>query len=274
MKCKDVYNCLNSYLDGELDSEKNEAVELHLKSCPVCRKELEIQQAVKVLVQKRLSDFSAPDYLKRKVTFELGRADEYRESGIKALDLIRWGTHIAQFYNTKNDVTEILVPFLGEGLSDNELCVWIVADLSESEARDAIAKKVPNLNEYIEKRQLQIFSYEDWYLSDGGFNVERVLNNAISKCREAENNGYSGFRATGILSWVDRADWVPFMEYESLLNNAVPDLKALINCVYKESKCTESNIADVMDRHKYAISKVDDSWVVKRLAVCELSMNY
>jgi len=273
MKCKDVYSCLSSYLDGELDSEKKEAVELHLKSCPVCRKELEIQQAVKVLVQKRLSIFSAPDYLKRKVTFELGRADEYRESGIKALDLIRWGTHIAQFYNTKNDLTEILVPFLGEGLADNELCVWIAADLSESEAKDKIAKKVPNLSEYIEKRQLQIFSYEDWYLSDGGFNVEKVMNKAVTKCQEVEANGYSGLRVTGIVSWLDVSDWDSFMEYERLLNNAVPDLKVLINCVYKESKCTESNIADVMDRHKYAISKVDDAWVVKRSTVCELSMS-
>jgi len=208
------------------------------------------------------------------VNFELGRADEYRESGIKSLDLIRWGTHIAQFYNTKNDVTEILVPFLGEGLSDNELCVWIIADLSESEAKDEIAKKVPNLSEYIEKRQLQMFSYEDWYLSDGGFNVEKVLNNAITKCQEAETNGYSGLRITGIVSWLDVSDWGSFMEYEGLLNNAIPDLKALINCVYKESKCTGSNIADVMDRHKCAISKVDDSWVVKRSEVCGLSMNY
>jgi mycothiol system anti-sigma-R factor len=269
MKCKNVYNCLCSYLDRELDSEKAMAVELHLKSCSDCRKELELQQTVKFMVQNRFSRLTAPNSLKKRLTFELGRVDEYRESGIQALDLIRWGTHIAQLFNTKSDITEIHAPFLGEGLKDNELCVWILADISESEANDAIAKKVPNLKEYIEKRQLQMFSYNDWYLSDGGFNVKKVLNNAIVKCQEAIDNGYSGLRATGVLSWIDKSDWNSFMEYEHLLDNTVPEQKALITCVYKESKCNTSDVADILDKHKYVISKTDDSWRLRRSAVCE-----
>jgi len=269
MKCKDVNECLCSYLDGELDSEKAKAIELHLKSCDICRKELELQQSVKFTVQKRFSRLTAPDSLRKKLTFELGRADEYRESGIQALDLIRWGTHIAQLFNTKNDITEFHAPFLGEGLKGNELCVWIIADVSETEARDAIAMRVPNVKEYIRKRQLQIFSYKDWYLSDGGFNVKKVLNNAVVKCQEAIANGYSGLRATGILSWVEKSDWNSFMEYESLLHSAMPDQKALITCVYKESKCNTNEVAEVMDRHKYVISKIDNSWKLRRSAVCE-----
>ena len=272
MKCKNVYNCLCFYLDGELDSEKAMTVELHLKSCSDCRKELELQQTVKFMFQKKFTKLTATDSLKKRLTLELGRAEDYRESGIEALDLIRWGTHFAQFFNTKKDITEIHAPFLGEGLKDNELCVWILADISESEARDAIAKKVPNLKEYIEKRQLQIFSYNDWYLSDGGFNVEKVLNSAVVKYQEAIDDGYSGLRATGVLSWIDKSDWYTFMEYERLLDNIIPEQKALINCVYKESKCNTSEVADVIDRHKYVISKIGDSWHSRRSAVCELTI--
>lgn len=269
MKCKNVYNCLCSYLDGELDSVKAMAVELHLTYCSDCRKEFELQQTVKFMFQKKFTKLTAPDSLKKRLTFELGRAEDYRESGIEALDLIRWGTHIAQFFNTKKDITEIHAPFLGQGLKDNELCVWILAEISESEAKDAIAKKVPNLKEYIEKGQLQMFSYTDWYLSNGEFNVEKVLNNAVVKCQEAVTNGYSGLRATGILSWVDKSDWGSFMEYEHLLDSAVPEQKALITCVYKGSKCNTNEIADIMDKHRYVISKTDNSWHLRRSAVCE-----
>jgi mycothiol system anti-sigma-R factor len=270
MKCENVYNCLCSYLDRELDSLKAMAVELHLKSCPDCRKELELQQTVKFMIQKKFAKLTAPDSLKKRLSFELERSEDYRESGIEALDLIRWGTHIAHFYNTKKDITEIHVPFLGEGLKNNELCVWILAEISESEAKNAIAKKVPNLNEYIEKKQLQMFSYNDWYLSNGGFNVEKVLNNAVTKCQEAITNGYSGLRATGILSWIDKSDWDSFMLYENLLDNTIPKQKALITCVYKESKCNTSEVADIIDKHKYVISKKDDLWHSRKSTACEL----
>jgi len=106
MVCREVFSCLCFYLDGELDSEKAGEVEMHLRSCPACRRELEIQIALKYLLQRRLGSVAAPDYLRRRVHFELGRAEEYRESGIQVLDLILWGTHIAQFYNTKDDVPE------------------------------------------------------------------------------------------------------------------------------------------------------------------------
>jgi hypothetical protein len=260
MICKDTNSYLCSYLDGELGDEKVKAVEEHLKNCQICKNELEFQRSAKFFVQKRFPRIPASESLKKRISLELARAEEYRESGVKSLDLIRWGTHVAQFYNTKNDLKELLSPFLGEGLKDNELCVWIIDDISEEEAKDTIAKEIPNLQECISKKQLQLFSYKDWYLSDGYFNTGKVLNNALTKCQEALSSGYSGFRVTGVVSWIEKSDWNPFMEYEQALDNAMPDKKALIICAYKENKCTTSNISEVMDRHKYSISKIDGSW--------------
>ena len=266
MVCREVFSCLCFYLDGELDSEKAGEVEMHLRFCPACRRELEIQSALKYLLQRRLGSVAAPDHLKRRVHFELGRAEEYRESGIQVLDLILWGTHIAQFYNTKDDVPEILVPYIEKGLEDNELCLWITSEMSEGDARDALSARVPKLQRYVDRRQLQFFSCKDWYLSGGRFDMQKTLNGAFQKYEEALSKGYAGFRVTGEASWLELPDWDSFMEYESLLNSAISSYKALAVCVYKEGKCTTDNIVDVMDRHKYVISKMDDSWQLRRSA--------
>jgi hypothetical protein len=196
--------------------------------------------------------------------FELDRAEEYRESGIQALDLIRWGTHVAQLCKTKNELTELLVPYIEIGLEQDELCVWVTSEISQEEAREALAERIPHLQEYIDKGQLQLFSDEEWFMSGGQFDGQCALDGGHGKCHEALSSGYEGLRITGNLFWLDRSDWNSFMEFESDLGNAIQDHKALVVCVYREDKCTTDNIADVMETHEYVLSKIDDSWRLKK----------
>jgi len=266
MECREAYRWLCAYLDGELDSERAESIQKHLELCALCRRELELQQVVKTLVQEQFLNVAAPDYLRERVIAELERVEEYRESGIQALDLVRWGTHAAQLYNSKNELAEVLVPYMGKGLEQNELCVWVTWDISQEEAKEALAEEIPGLQTYIDKCQLQLFSYEDWYLPGGCFDMQCVLNNAAEKYQEALSNGYSGLRMTGNGSWVKQSDWDSLMEYENFVNSIVCDYKLLLMCAYKESKCSIDNIVDVMSTHKYVISKIDDSWRLRRSA--------
>ena len=113
--------------------------------------------------------------------------------------------------------------------------------------------------------QLQIFSYRDWYLPEGFFNSQCTLDSAMEKCREAVDNGYSGLRLTGNLSWLDDSDWNSLMEFESILDNSVQDQKLLAVCLYKESKCRKDNIVDVINAHRFVIAKTESAWkLIKR----------
>lgn len=273
MKCVDGYHCLCAYLlDGELSQEDMRLLEEDPDLCPKCRTcdhrdlELAAQRSIRSLVQNRVIRSKAPAYLAGRIRHVLDTVVEYREFGSQVLDIIPWGTHIAQFYNARSDLTEVLVPYIEKGLQQNELCLWVTAEMTEAEARDSLTKRIPGLQDHITKRQLQFHSYKDWYLSDGSLNIQKALNGALSKCVEATSSGYSGLRATGNISWLEPSDWRSFMDYESLLDGAVPEQKALVLCVYSEARCTEANIVDVMDRHRYAISKIDDSWRVRRAA--------
>jgi len=50
-----------------------------------------------------------------------------RKSGIEALGNVPWGTHFCQFYQTTEDLTDILVPYFKSGLENNEFCFWVTS---------------------------------------------------------------------------------------------------------------------------------------------------
>lgn len=39
-----------------------------------------------------------------------------------------WGTHLCQFYQTRDDLVDVLVPYFKTGLENNEFCMWITSE--------------------------------------------------------------------------------------------------------------------------------------------------
>ncbi len=46
-----------------------------------------------------------------------------RETGIAAIGAVPWGTHLCLFYETKQDLFDVLVPYFKTGLENNESCI-------------------------------------------------------------------------------------------------------------------------------------------------------
>ena len=72
LNCDEIRELVSAYVDHELSPEKNRAVLLHLKECPVCHnlvlEEVRIKQEVKQVGKK----MKAPEYLKRRIRRKLG----------------------------------------------------------------------------------------------------------------------------------------------------------------------------------------------------------
>jgi hypothetical protein len=63
---------------------------------------------------------------------------ELRDTGISAVGALPWGAHFCHFYETKEDLLDILIPYFKVGLESNEFCIWAVLDpLNEEEATNA-----------------------------------------------------------------------------------------------------------------------------------------
>jgi len=92
-----------------------------------------------------------------------------RNSGIALVGDIPWGSHFCQFYKTKKDLLDILIPYFRAGLENNELCILVTSDFfATEEALKAMKKGVPGFSEYLAKKQIEIFPYTDWYLKEIG----------------------------------------------------------------------------------------------------------
>ena len=81
--------------------------------------------------------------------------DELRNSGIDVLGAVPWGTHFCQFYKSKQDLIDTLVPYFKAGLESNELCMWVTSEpLMVAEAREAIREAVRDFDKYLRQGQI------------------------------------------------------------------------------------------------------------------------
>lgn len=70
-----------------------------------------------------------------------------RISGLRVIEDIAWGTHFCQFYQTQEELMDILCPYLKAGLENNELCIWALPQVFETkkEAAELLKKLFLNL---------------------------------------------------------------------------------------------------------------------------------
>jgi len=170
-----------------------------------------------------------------------------RKSGIEVVGDVPWGTHLCQFYETKEDLVDILVPYFKAGLENNEFCMWVTSEpLSSKEAEKALRKAVPTVDRYLKRGQIEIVPHTEWYLKDGVFNLERVLNAWLDKLNQALAEGYDGIRVTGNTAWLEKKDWKDFADYEEGVNNVIGKFRMIAICTYSLGKCGATEVIDVV----------------------------
>ncbi|MDD1751702.1 MAG: PAS domain S-box protein, partial [Methanotrichaceae archaeon] len=186
-----------------------------------------------------------------------------RRSGIEVVGDVPWGTHFCQFYETGQDLIEVLVPYFHEGLKGNEFCMWITSEpLQVDQAKAALQAAVPDLDRYIEKGQIEILDYDQWYTRSGKFSADEVLRGWIDKLTAALERGYDGLRLTGNTFWLEKANWANFTKYEESVNNVIGRYRMLAICTYSLRKCGAMEILDVLANHQFALVKRSGKWEI------------
>ncbi|MDP3879496.1 MAG: MEDS domain-containing protein [Dehalococcoidales bacterium] len=185
-----------------------------------------------------------------------------RNSGITLVGDLPWGTHFCQFYTTKKDLLDTLVPYFKAGLENNELCVWVTSDfVTEADALRAMKKGLPGFSGYLDKGQIEIFPYTDWYLKGGSFDLKRTLDMWMEMHDGALSRGFDGLRVSGNPYWIDnKKDWDDFASYEAEINNVIGGTRLLVLCTYSLKKCGVAEILDVVKNHEFALAMNRGAW--------------
>jgi PAS domain S-box-containing protein len=187
--------------------------------------------------------------------------DELRNSGIDVIGGVPWGTHFCQFYQTKRDLIDILVPYFKAGLESNEFCMWVTSEpLVIAEAEETMRQAVNDFDEYLRQGQIEIIPYNEWYLLGGTFDDDRVLKGWVNKLEQALAKGYTGLRLTGNTFWLERNHWQAFTEYEAKVNDVIGKYKMLAICTYCLDKCDGTAVIDVVKNHQFALIKQEGKW--------------
>ena len=176
------------------------------------------------------------------------------KSGIDIIGDIPWGSHFCSFYQTKQDLLDMLIPFIRAGLESNEFCFWVVSDpFDEDKAREVAGGAIPNFDCYLENGQIEIIPYTGWYCRTDDY--IQVMQDAISR-------GFDGLRATGSMTWLEENGWEIFMEYERVLNKMTDQVKMIALCSYYLPRCSARDVIDIVNSHQFAVFKKEGKWKV------------
>ena len=179
----------------------------------------------------------------------------------------RPGVHFCHFFDTKQDLLDILIPYFQAGLNANELCVWVIFDpLSRQDAVEALRSEMPAIDERLEAGDILIVSHAEWYLAEGTLDVSLVMKRWHDIHRQALENGYSGLRVNGNEAWLRAEDWEKFADYEAKLSQFIRDKQMLVLCTYPLHRTGASELFDVASTHDFVIARRLAKWEVLKTA--------
>lgn len=192
-----------------------------------------------------------------------GTQTDLRNSGIDIIGELHWGSHFCNFFESREDLLEILVPYFKTGLINNEFCLWITSHpITVASAYEALRKEIPNFDKYEKKKQVSILSHTDWYLKDKTFVPDIVINGWYQKLSESLHNGFDGMRVSGNEAWLERDIWKNFVDYERSLNNSLKGQRMIVLCTYPLAKCDAQAVFDVSQVHDIAVAKRKGNWEI------------
>lgn len=190
-------------------------------------------------------------------------------AGIQSLILgeIRHGSHICAFYETEDDLIDLVLPFFEQGVRDGDACVWALPEAVDTQ---------PSLRaqEVIAQGAVELRSGPALYLEGSRFARDRVVAFWNEKLQKAIHGGCRGIHASGDAYWLHPSEWDDFLDYEADLSTAIADRPISLLCTYPLSVSKVGDILDVACAHHVAIAKRRAGWeIIKGWSITERPCN-
>jgi len=188
-----------------------------------------------------------------------------RKSGIDVLGDIPWGSHFCVFYETRQDLLDVLVPYFKAGLESNELNIWVISKryfASVEEAVAALEQAIPDVHSFLETGRLEVLAEADFYFMGNEFNWERLVNTWKEKIAGALARSFEGLRASGDVSWLGQESWNDIYAYEKHLHELIAGQPAIILCSYPLTKFSGTEVLDIVQAHQFTIGRRQGKWEV------------
>ncbi|HEY0579687.1 MAG TPA: MEDS domain-containing protein, partial [Candidatus Nitrosocosmicus sp.] len=191
--------------------------------------------------------------------------DEIRNTGLKILGNIPWGSHLCAFYETQRDLMDIIIPFFNAGLENNECCIWITppySDVRIDDAKNLLYKSIPEFDRYISKGSMEFKDGLNWYLSNNSFYIDDIIKKWDGLLQKFKKSKYTGIRVSGDVSWLEEKFRKDFKDYEMKLNQFISKHPMIILCTYPLEFSKGLDVLDAVKEHQFAIARRSGNWQV------------
>jgi DNA-binding CsgD family transcriptional regulator len=188
---------------------------------------------------------------------------DLRKTGIDFVGDMPWGTHFGLFYETTQDLFDMVVPYVKAGLESNEFCIWAISEpLTEDDSRNALRQAIPDLDRYLAKGSLDIVSGHEWYLKGDEFDLKKITDGWNEKLRDALAKGYAGMRLSGNAFWLDTQHWKNFRDYEHAFDQFITGQPMNALCTYPLNHSQAADILEVTRAHQFTVARRKGVWEV------------
>ncbi len=172
--------------------------------------------------------------------------------GIDKLKDLKWGSHLCHFYKNKDDLIELMLKFVNDGLKNNDFCFIVTSDpINKDDVEKLINKNIPNYNE----NQIEIISYKN-------FDKKNIINKIKKNNEKILKKDFRGIKIFSNLGWLKEEHWDDFNEYESQINLLINNMKTIAICAYNSEKHTLSEIVSISRNHPIIILKEKNEWKI------------
>ncbi len=169
--------------------------------------------------------------------------------------------HTCLFYRSKDEVTEVAVPFLQSGLANHEFCLWVVPEIfSKEEAITALSRAVGPLEPYFQSGQLEIGTEMDYYLKSGTFTAYEMMEYWDEKEKEILSRGFTGISIVGDGGWGADEHWINLLCYEQDIDNTIDGRKIKAVCTYRIDCFDITKIIAIGHAHHTSLVKGPRQW--------------
>ena len=164
------------------------------------------------------------------------------------LAAIRHGTHVCAFYETEEDLLDLVSQFCAAGTRRGDLCLWMMPEGIDSGPLASMG--------------VELHSAVEMYQHGGSFESGPTVAFWHEKLAQALAHNCTGLCASGHTRWLQQRDWQAFMAYENYLNQMIVGKPISLLCTYPLSACKAGDILDVVRAHEVTLAKRHNRWAV------------
>ena len=198
------------------------------------------------------------------------KGQELRDTGLEGVGSVPWGTHFCIFYETKQDLLDILIPYFETGIKHNESCVWVVSGsepLTISEATKALRDALPGFDRLSKEGRVEIISHDEWFRTEGVVDLSKVMPRFRQRLDRALARGLSGMRFNGSSAWIHIERGAKrFHKFEEELDALIAKQPLIVACTFPLTSSGAEQMMAAATTHQFAVTVRNGTWVRVQIA--------